>query len=1053
MHVQATLAGIERRGMASRMKFKGRLLFSLIWACAGTAGALDADSFLNPQKDQFPETWFHLIGGNVSRQGLSADLDAIAQAGISGIQLFHGQFGGPWPGVTNQIPCLSRDWDDLIRFAADGCARRGLVFKMQNCPGWSMSGGPWIAPSNAMRNLTYSSVVVKGGSPVRMMLPMPDKPTPEIRISEKDRDYHDLFVLAFPAPNGFYEKIPEPKLENEEVKSGRHIRRLYRFPCPVVVRSVSIPPPCLLNKDWAYDMRGFASLSAVYRDGAKLIADSSIPNGCWQDNVPFTMSGCGESGRVEPTDAWELTIECEHAVDLPYVRFSSALRNHNWEGKAGWVLRGVRTKGGLDVRPGLESMYVNGESVLDITGAFKDGVLEWTPPAGDWTVMRIGHVNNGARNAPAPKEATGWECNKMDTRGIDAHFAAYIGRLADGPLSGGKLKGFVVDSWECCRQTWTERLERDFRELRGYDLRKKLPAVFGWIMDSPGKTDAFLRDWRQTLGELVERNYYARIAELARERGMSAQYETAFGDVLPGDLMAFWKHCDTPMCEFWFPRAEQGVGQDDFKPIVPCASAAHIYGKRRVAAEAFTTTSLKWDEDPKRLKACANHAFARGVTHLVFHTYTHNPRTDWKLPGSSFGTHIGTPFIRGQSWWGYMSGFTEWAARCGAMLEAGKPANDILWFLGEDVDHKPGERSPFPHGYKYDYVNRDALLSRISVKDGMFTTPEGVAWKVLWVPHAYMSEVVGAKLRELADAGGRVVAGRVHSIERDMAKVLEGIPPDVTCGPDVNGRAITDWRKSEQPIDWIHRRDESADWYFVAANGMDAYSGDVVFRMVGDVEVWNPMTGERFMPEALRTDGNSTRMRLDLAPAECMFVVFSHKGGQTSAALARHSRESYCRDLRNLREWALSFPGGWGAPGSLKIKGLKSWTELPLGEEGRSFSGTASYRTSFEGREGEDVELDLGEVETAAEVFVNGKNVRKLWAPPYRCDIGMFVKDGQNELRIDVTSTWFNRLVYDEGLPVSERKTWTHAALPKGTPYKPAGLLGPVMLRHFGDAH
>ena len=122
---------------------------------------------------------------------------------------------------------------------------------------------------------------------------------------------------------------------------------------------------------------------------------------------------------------------------------------------------------------------------------------------------------------------------------------------------------------------------------------------------------------------------------------------------------------------------------------------------------------------------------------------------------------------------------------------------------------------------------------------------------------------------------------------------------------------------------------------------------------------------------------------------------------------------------------------------------------MPLSEEGRHFSGTATYCTSFEGRTGESVELDLGEVETAAEVFVNGQAVCKLWAPPYRCAIGAFLKDGANELRVEVTSTWFNRLAYDEGLPESERKTWTHAAPPKGTPPRPAGLLGPVTLRRW----
>ena len=129
---------------------KRTICASALLLAAGTLSAVEPDAFLNPSKDHRPETWFHLIGGNVAKGGLAADLDAVASAGISGIQLFHGQFGGPWPGVSPQIPCLSKDWDDLIRFAADGCAARGLSFKMQNCPGWSMSGGPWIAPSNAI---------------------------------------------------------------------------------------------------------------------------------------------------------------------------------------------------------------------------------------------------------------------------------------------------------------------------------------------------------------------------------------------------------------------------------------------------------------------------------------------------------------------------------------------------------------------------------------------------------------------------------------------------------------------------------------------------------------------------------------------------------------------------------------------------------------------------------------------------------------------------------------------------------------------------------------
>ena len=1031
---QRLFAGAQKCARTEKRHLEMKATVILLCALMGGAAcALDRASFLAPAREHHPETWFHLIGGNVAKEGLAADLDAVAHAGISGIHLFHGQFGGPWPGVSPQIHCLSKDWDDIIRFAADGCAKRGLSFKMQNCPGWSMSGGPWIAPSNAMRNLTYSRTdVTATGKPMRLALPVPDWQM-ESRLGAEDLDYHDLFVLAFPTPAGDTPEVFEAKPAERTDKDGL-LRLVYRFPRPVAFRSMELPSPRQMNHDWSYA----PGIAVTVRGSGDSAASAEVPQGCWQDVVPFTIA----LGEMPPSAEWTVEVRHAHPLNVSFVRFRTGTRLHNWEGKAGWVLRGLEGQASMRAAAG-DMGCIRGDAVLDLTDRFKGGALEWTPPEGAWTILRIGHVNNGTRNGPAPKEATGWECNKMDRAGIDAHFAAYIGRLAKGPLAGGRLKGFVVDSWECRRQTWTSSLESDFRSARGYDFRRRLPAVFGWVVDSPEKTEDFLRDWRQTLGELVERNYYARMDELAREYGMTAQYETAFGDVLPGDIMSFWKYCDTPMCEFWFPRAESSVGQDDFKPIIPCASAAHVYGKGRVAAEACTEMRLKWNEDFKNLKATINHAFARGVTHLVFHTYTHNPRTDWLPPGSSFGHSIGTPFIRGQTWWRHMPEFTEWAARCETMLEAGRPVNDILWYLGEAVGHKPSEKSPFPEGYKYDYVNRDALLSRIAVKGGLFTTPEGIAWKVMWVPREsrrWMSDAVKAKLDGFAKAGGKVVYGPAK-------EVVEGIAPDVTCA----GEGPADWRKGERPVEWLHRRDATADWYFVAPNGMDAYSGEVTFRADGDVSVWDPVTGACRKPEIPHAEMGSTTVKLDLAPAESVFVVFTRGSDKSVASPTGHAPRGNGALAASipLHEWTLSFPSGWGAPASLKLEKLASWTDLPIGEEGRHFSGTASYTTTFKAKEGDPLMLDLGEVETVAEVFVNGKKVRTLWAPPYRCAIGGFVKDGENELRVDVTSTWFNRLVYDAGLPEKDRRTWTIAGPKNGTPTQSAGLLGPSTLIEF----
>lgn len=119
------------------------LLFSLVVAsCNRTGSSRDVTEaeFRNPGREHYPETWYHFIGGNVSKAGITADLEAIAAAGISGIQFFHGQFGGAWPGVDPQIGALSEDWDELVQWTAEECKRLNLRFTMQNCPGWSYAG-------------------------------------------------------------------------------------------------------------------------------------------------------------------------------------------------------------------------------------------------------------------------------------------------------------------------------------------------------------------------------------------------------------------------------------------------------------------------------------------------------------------------------------------------------------------------------------------------------------------------------------------------------------------------------------------------------------------------------------------------------------------------------------------------------------------------------------------------------------------------------------------------------------------------------------------------
>ena len=92
----------------------------------------DSKSFLHPARIFYPETWFHFLGSNIRREGITQDLEAIAASGIQGVQFFHGQVGEPakWPGTEEHVDCLSPEWESLVRHTAEEAHRLGLRFSL-----------------------------------------------------------------------------------------------------------------------------------------------------------------------------------------------------------------------------------------------------------------------------------------------------------------------------------------------------------------------------------------------------------------------------------------------------------------------------------------------------------------------------------------------------------------------------------------------------------------------------------------------------------------------------------------------------------------------------------------------------------------------------------------------------------------------------------------------------------------------------------------------------------------------------------------------------------
>lgn len=1046
-------------------------------------GDTDEAKFKSPEKVFYPETWFHYIGGNVSIKGITTDLEAIASAGFSGIHLFHGQFGGPWPGVDPQIACLSPLWDGMVKHTAEECKRLGLRFTMQNCPGWAMSGGPWIKPANAMRHLAWSRTDIAGGkNEIIQNLPMPQP-------SDEDwRDYEDLMVIAFPTPmdddgqplkptsfksnkqedwDNYLAGNAEKPMQLASTTDENPYWLEIEFPQEVTIRTLEFPSINEANHPWCFEPGIRIKLDAYLPDGnVQEVLNTDLPQSCWQESYPISLA-CAETKGAKK---YKVSIINQHNIALKSLRLFTAARKNNWESEAGWLLRSIDRSG--DARLQSPETFIDSKQLINITASMdKQGKLKWKAPKGKWTVIRIGHVNSGQRNSPAPPEGTGWECNKLSKEGSDTHFAGYIGRLSgeNGPLANGLLKGMLMDSWECRTQTWTNGLDKEFEQMTGYPLQKWLPAVFGYVVDDQESTFRFLCDWRRVINHLFANNFYGNMAKLAKENGLSITYETAAGDVFPADILEYFKFADVPMCEFWQPMNESFVGSLNFKPIKPTASAARIYGKPRVAAEAFTSFTHTWDEHWQMLKEVANVNSIEGVTHLVFHTYTHNPQVGFLQPGTSFsGAGIGTPFLRGQTWWKYMPEFTTYLARCNYLLERGKPVSDVLWYLGDETNHKPDQNAPFPEGFKYDYCNPDVLLNRLSVDNGDLVTPEGIRYRVLWLPEVpRMRPETLEKLYSLIQQGATVVGdapfglatlsgGKEAQKRFDKAishiwgntsntgirtigkgRILSGMKlaealRQLELTPDVKGSEAL----------WLHRSTEMADWYFVTVPKDKSFKGELDFRNNGHAELWDPITG-MVTPAVYEKIGDRTSVKVDLPQAGCCFVVF-RKEMQAKTA----TEKNIVATLPLTQPWELKFPTGWGAPASIQIADLKPWKDLDIPAEAKAFSGTVEYVSTFHIDKPEEAQfiLNLGKVDMIAEVILNGKPVQTLWTPPYCADITEALQPGTNSLTLKVTSTWFNRLAYDAGQAETDRKTWVLKWPDKDAPLKACGLMGPVSI-------
>jgi hypothetical protein len=377
-------------------------------------------------------------------------------------------------------------------------------------------------------------------------------------------------------------------------------------------------------------------------------------------------------------------------------------------------------------------------------------------------------------------------------------------------------------------------------------------------------------------------------------------------------------------------------------------------------------------------------------------------------------------------------------------------------------------------GHDYDVANTEALLRRVSVRDGRLVVPDGPSYALLVLPDEdSVLPAVLARIEELVKAGATVLGpgprravglagGDAEVVERaarlwgagergerrvGAGRVLWGYSAEealnrLGVAPDVDAPA---------GFDWIHRETAEGDVYFVRNMRDTPLAGRVRFRVAGRrPELWDPVTAARVEAPDYRVNGSNVEVTLDLPRYGATFVVFRQPAApgasKTSAGVARTALP-----VNFDGPWRVDFQAGRGAPASAVLPKLASWTENA--EPGiRYFSGTARYRYEFdlpavEGR----VELDLGDLWLLADVQLNGRKLGTLWTPPYRVECTSALRAGRNELVVEVTNTWYNRLTGDARLPAAKRLTRTNVDRSSFKPWTeleplPSGLFGPVRL-------
>ena len=984
------------------------------------------ENFHRPPESTQPWVYWVWMDGNISREGITADLESMKQAGIGGVIIMEVNVGIP----RGPVGFMSSEWRTLFKHVVNETERLGLQVTLMTGPGWTGSGGPWVKPEQSMIHLVASDTVVSGPARFDGILRQParwpaffgDGLLPLEIEKIKNEFYRDVTVLAFPTPHG------NERIANIDEKA-LYVRAPYSSQPGV---KPFLPAPALfpsLPQDAVIPANQVIDLSEKMTAGGKL--SWNIPPGSWTI-MRFGNTSTGATTRPAPVPG--LGLESDKldttALNAHFDAFIGSLlrdlgpRKTNVDGGWRWLHMDSWEMGAQNWSPAFRSEFkrLRGYDLYSYLPVFSGRIVGSL----ERSERFLWDLRQTAQDLLLKNHAL-----HLKELGRRAGFQISIEPYDMTPCADMSLGG-VADVPMC--EFWMYGFNTSFSVLEATSIAhtngKKVVAAEAFTSSDEEHWLAY----PTTMKVLGDWAFSAGVNRFVFHRSQHQPWLNRLPGMTMGPYGVHWERTQTwwdmvPAYHTYLSRCQymlrQGLSVADVCFLVP-EGAPQVFRPPMSAVTGNPPDRLGYNFDGCTPEVVLSNMSVRngrlvlpdGMSYRVLVLPERETMTPMLLRRikklvEAGATVVGPRVLKSPS----LSGFPD----CDVEV---KKLADELW-----AD-----------------VNGTSVTERRLGKGR-------IVWKQASIKSVSSPSAPAA-------ASGPEQYGDYDLITSLLSSM--GVPPDF---------------ESDVALRYAHRQDAGNDIYFIANPSNQIVSAQCKFRVDGKrPQLWDAVTGEvRDLPEYLVRDGR-TVIALRFEPAQSCFVIFGASAEKDKSPERNYPNIPVAGTIEG--PWNVSFDPQLGGPKNVRFELLEDWsTRAEVGI--KYFSGTAVYRKTFDMPEFQRATnkpprfwLDLGRVFNMARVRLNGRDLGVVWCAPWRVEITDAIHKSGNLLEVEVVNLWPNRLIGDEFQPPDAEygkggnllrwpdwllkneprpskgrytfATWRHFT--KDSPLLPSGLVGPVRL-------